>query len=154
MTRKRPDLAERNRQRAKHNMEGTPTYNVWKGMIQRCINSSSKDFKRYGARGITVCERWLNFQAFLEDMGNKPDGMSIERINNSLGYSKENCQWISPKEQARNRRNNKTYQWNGKVCCVSELAEISGLERKTLEYRLRIGWDVQRAMTTPSKRAA
>lgn len=83
-------------------------YRTWDSMIQRCTNPRSQNFRHYGGRGITVCQRWLDsFEAFLEDMGPRPDGMSIDRIDNDLlvdSYSKANCRWTTQTEQVRNRR--------------------------------------------------
>jgi hypothetical protein len=87
-----------------HGMAGTPTHGTWKHIIQRCTNLNSKDYKDYGGRGITVCERWLSFENFLEDMGLKPKRFSIDRIDNDRGYFKENCRWASQTIQSRNRR--------------------------------------------------
>lgn len=85
-------------------MRGTPTHNSWAGLIQRCTNSNDKSYKNYGGRGIKVCKRWMQFKNFLTDMGIKPNGLTIERIDNSEGYSLRNCKWATPTEQQRNKR--------------------------------------------------
>lgn len=86
---------------------GSKTYISWSGMIKRCLNSNTSNFKYYGERGIIVCKRWMKFENFLEDMGERPEGMSIDRINNDGNYEPSNCRWSTPKQQANNRRNNK-----------------------------------------------
>lgn len=87
-----------------HGMKGTPTYRTWHGMIHRCNNPKHTFFKNYGARGITVCDKWLTFDGFFEDMGLRPKGLTLERKNNELGYFKENCCFADRTTQARNRR--------------------------------------------------
>lgn len=81
----------------------TPEYNAWVSMKQRCINPNNPRYKNYGGRGITVCKRWFNsFPNFLKDMGEKPDGLSIDRINNDKNYCKSNCRWANAKDQGLN----------------------------------------------------
>ena len=96
---------DRNCIHEKHNMTGTSEYNTWKSMKRRCYSNSDKSFKNYGGRGITVCDRWKNsFLAFYEDMGKRPNNMSLDRIDNNKGYSKDNCRWTNNIIQARNQR--------------------------------------------------
>lgn len=81
-----------------------PTYGSWASMRQRCMDPSAMSYSYYGGRGITVCERWNSYANFLADMKERPVGTSIDRLDNDLGYFKENCRWATPKEQAANRR--------------------------------------------------
>lgn len=83
---------------------GTKTYITWKGMIQRCSYKGHSQYKYYGQRGINVCERWKIFENFLDDMGERPDGMSIDRINNNGNYCPDNCRWVTAVEQQKNKR--------------------------------------------------
>ena len=90
---------------ASHRLTGTPEYNSWAGMKGRCLNPKNHKYPSYGGRGITVCERWMTFENFLDDMGNRPSlNYSIERKNNDGNYEPDNCIWATPKQQANNRR--------------------------------------------------
>lgn len=125
----------------------TPTYRAWSGMITRCTNHRVRSFKTYGARGITVCERWRNsFDAFLADMGEAPKGCSIERINNNGNYEKSNCRWATPKEQARNRISTHWITYNGETLPLIAWTERVKVKRATIQFRLKHGWPVGKAL--------
>lgn len=87
-----------------HGMSKTPEYHAWASMLQRCRNPKSAEYYRYGGRGIIVCEEWYDFVAFYNDMGKRPNGLTLERIDNNKGYDKNNCVWTTRIKQARNRR--------------------------------------------------
>jgi hypothetical protein len=113
-------------------------------MKRRCQSPNSADFSRYGARGITVCERWNSFAAFLEDMGERPEGMSLDRIDNTAGYAPENCRWASASTQAKNRRPKRLVAYGGKDWIIDDLAAHLGIERECLVSRLKRHWPPER----------
>lgn len=128
----------------------TPTYRAWVEMIRRCTKHGRNNSYLYVDRGIRVCDRWAeSFDNFLEDMGERPDGMSLDRIDNDAGYEPANCRWADKKTQSRNRRGLRMISYNGATRCLSEWAEILGFKYHLLKDRLSYGWDVDRAFTTP-----
>lgn len=132
-----------------HGMTGTPTYNSYKSMINRCLSSNNIAYKRYGGVGITVCKRWLDIKYFIEDMGLRPDKTTLERIDNDKGYSKENCRWATRIEQARNMKTNNVLTLNGETMCLVEWAEKLNIKRSTLSMRIHTHkWSIEKALTT------
>lgn len=133
----------------------TKTYDTWQHIIQRCTNPNDQQHKNYGGRGITVCEQWSGengFIHFLEDMGEKPKGLSIDRIENDLGYFKENCRWATQKEQSRNQSSNHLITFNGKTQCITDWAEETGINKRTFYTRVRLGWSIEKIFNTPVRR--
>ena len=139
--------------RAVHGMEGTPTYAAWANMKHRCNRAHTSRFPNYSGRGVSVCERWLKFENFLADMGVRPPGLTIERIDNAAGYSPENCKWASRTEQQRNRRACNYLTIDGVTRCVLEWAEVSGVLRVTINQRLRKGIPPKLAVFTPADKS-
>lgn len=114
----------------------SPTYGSWSAMIQRCTNPNSVNFADYGGRGITVCERWRDFQAFLADMGERPKGMTLDRENNARGYEPGNCRWATRSEQNRNRRGAVEVSFRGDTLPLVEVAARTGLRYRSLYQRV------------------
>lgn len=114
------------------------TYSIWHGMRQRCLHKKNQSSKNYKNRGISICQRWIDsFEAFLEDMGECPDGMSIDRIDNNKGYSPNNCRWATWKEQARNKRNNRWVFIKGHKHLLKDVCLIIDIKYQTLDSRIR-----------------
>jgi len=145
---------DRTRERStKHGMAGSKIYCTWRSMMRRCYDVSTKDFERYGGRGIVVCERWHKFENFLIDLDNLPgEGDSIDRIENDGPYSPSNCQWASAKTQQRNSRKNRLLTCFGKTQCLAAWAEEYGMIVQTLRQRLERGLNASDALTKPVQR--
>jgi hypothetical protein len=133
-----------------HGMTRTKIYRVWKGMHQRCRNPRNKDYKDYGARGVTVCERWYSFEVFMLDMGPRPEGYTIDRVNGAGNYEPSNCRWATYKTQMNNRRGNRVFSYNGETLTMTEWADRLGVHCSAIKERLERGWPLALALTAPS----
>ena len=112
-----------------------PEHYIWRSMLRRCEATTDKAFPYYGGRGIAVCTRWHEYQAFLADMGKRPLGMSLDRINNDGPYSPENCRWASASQQQKNKRTTWFYEQNGVVKTASEWAAELGISNQLAHFR-------------------
>lgn len=120
----------------------TSVYEIWKNMISRCQNESQKCYPNYGGRGIAVCDRWKeSFERFFEDVGPRPPGTTLDRIDNNKGYEPGNCRWATPKQQGRNRRSNCVLTVRGVTGCLTELCEHFKVPYARTLGRLHMGWD-------------
>lgn len=137
-----------------HGMIHTTEYQSWQGMRARCNNPTNAAFGNYGGRGITVCERWQNsFENFFADMGEKPSpDHSLDRQDNNLGYSPENCRWATAAQQNNNSRNNRYLFFNGENLTIAQWATKLNTGSDTLSARLSAGWSIERAVTEPINR--
>lgn len=117
-----------------HGLCDTPTYHTWEAMKSRCLKPQDKQYPEYGGRGITICEKWLTFEGFLADMGEKPEpDMQIDRIDNNSGYYLDNCRWVTKQENARNRRTSKRWYVLGKWYeTAKEAGEMLGRTESTI----------------------
>jgi hypothetical protein len=136
-----------------HGFKHPRVYTSWCLMKGRCSNPKSPDYPRYGGRGIKVCERWKDFRDFLADMGEPPEGMSIERVDNSKGYAPSNCVWATATEQAFNRRSNRLLTIDSITKPMSLWADEYSIPGATLRQRITVyGWSPERAVKTPVRR--
>jgi len=133
-----------------HNDTNSPEHRVWCKMKNRCDNKNNDAYKYYGGRGITYCERWKVYKNFLNDMGRKPTALhTLDRIEVNGNYCKENCRWATRYEQSVNRRNNIFYTYNGETKTVSQWFGLSDLSKSAFGYRLKKGWNIDKALNTP-----
>jgi hypothetical protein len=132
-----------------HGQCGSPTHRAWSNMLSRVNCPNLKRAKDYVGRGIGVCEEWRRFENFLRDMGQRPEGKTLDRIDNDAGYSKENCRWATPKQQGNNTRRNKFITHNGETKTVAEWADCLGIRAGTIRTRLDRGWPIAEALQRP-----
>jgi hypothetical protein len=129
--------------------EQSREYWIWNSMKNRCGNPKYKHYKDYGGRGIKVCDRWMEFVNFFADMGEKPEGKSLERRDNDAGYSPENCYWADRATQNSNKRNNRHIVADGVSNTITEWGRVTGISHATIIARIQRGWPEDLAATTP-----
>ena len=133
----------------KHGMAGTPQWHAWQEMRQRCSNPKHASYANYGGRGIRVCERWAEYANFLADMGLRPPGYQLDRIDNNGNYEPGNCRWVTQRQNLNNRRDNRLLTWNGITLPATAWAERLGINATTLFTRLSRGWSLEKIMSKP-----
>lgn len=135
-----------------HNINGklSPTLSTWRSMLSRCNIKTSTSYKNYGLKGVKICKRWLEFNNFFQDMGERPSiKHTIDRIDNSKGYSKENCRWATKSEQAINRKTTRFYTIDGETKCLKEWAKFYNIKYLIVFKRMARGWDLIESLTKP-----
>lgn len=118
-------------------------------MVSRCTNPHHPAWEDYGGRGITVCPEWMDFDKFYADMAPRPNRHELDRKDNELGYTKDNCHWVKVKQNARNTRKNILLELDGLKLTMAEWTERLGLSENTIRHRLLAGYSVKQALTTP-----
>lgn len=141
----------------KHGYSHTRLHNIWIGMRQRCRDVNTREYHRYGGRGISVCEEWEDFEEFRKWAlangydENAPQGQcTLDRIDNDGNYEPSNCRWATMEEQSLNRpKRSSYYEYNGESHTLYEWANLFGIAYRTLKYRVKTGWSLEKALTTP-----
>lgn len=141
-----------------HGMTGTPMYRLWWGMVSRCSHPKTRGYDQYASKGVTVCERWSKFENFYADMGDRPDGMTLERIDNTKGYEPGNVKWASNHEQQRNKSSNVRVEWDGVMWVLSDLCKHLGVYSthlyRNMKRGLSLGEAIQHLVNLKEKRNA
>jgi hypothetical protein len=132
-----------------HGMSGTPTYQSWRDMLNRCNRPKDNRWKDYGGRGIRVCKRWRKFENFLADVGVRPENHTLGRIDNDGNYEPGNVAWQTLTEQGRNKQTTHWLTFRGQVKCAKEWSVDLGIDYQLLMTRLKRGWSADRALTEP-----
>ena len=135
-----------------HGQNGRPLYRVWAAMKSRCANPNVASFGRYGGRGISVCEEWLEYARFQvwADTNGYRSGLTLDRIDNDGNYEPGNCQWVSRSRQANNRTSSRLVAYRGEIKSIADWSRTTGLAAGVIWKRLNRGWSAERALTTLS----
>lgn len=127
-----------------------PEYIIWKAMRQRCFDVNAISYHNYGGRGITICKEWDSFKNFLKDMGPRPSpSHQIDRKDNEGNYNLENCRWVIPKVNSRNRRSTRYIEFAGETLALAAWCERLNLPMGAISARIQSGWTIERAFNTP-----
>lgn len=124
-----------------------PLYLTWQNMVARCKNAKNDNYGRYGARGIKVCERWLVFENFVADMSPRPEGYTLDRIDNNKGYSPENCKWATQSTQCRNTERNVFIEYKGRRQVLTDWSRELGISAERIRQRMRRGKSFEESIT-------
>ena len=128
----------------RHGLAGTSIYRIWAKIKMRCRNINDPSYKNYGGRGINMCDEWFNsFEQFYKDVGDKPEGLSLDRIDNNKGYFKENCRWATKAEQSKNRRNTIFLEYNNKVMCLKDWARELNKPYSSMKMYFKKGLSIE-----------
>ena len=148
-------LENRIKAKTTHHKVGTRIYRIWRGMKTRCENSKDYHYEFYGKRGIKVCDEWQKFEPFYKwaTENGYAEHLTLERINNDGNYEPSNCRWATVKEQCNNRRTSRFITYNNVTRTLSEWAEIANMKPGSLAYRLKCGWSMEEALSTPIRRS-
>jgi hypothetical protein len=123
-------------------------------MKDRVLHPNHYGYKWYAEKGITICDKWMSFSGFIEDMGQRPEGTTLDRIDNNQGYYKENCRWVSMVIQRRNRSDTKYIKYRDKVGTIASFCEELGLPYYSIKWRIYAGWSIEKAFETPIKKVS
>jgi Fic family protein len=132
----------------------TRLYGIWRGIKRRCLNPNYHHFKDYGGRGITICEEWQNYEPFAKWAieNGYSENLTIDRIDNDGNYEPLNCRWVDVYVQNNNTSRNHFIEYQGGLYTIAELADMAGIKQNTLLYRLKRGWDIEKAIKQPIER--
>ena len=145
------NIINMNKKNTTHNMSKTRLYGIYKNMLSRCYREKDIHYSAYGARGITICEEWLNDRSkFFEwALSNGySDNLTIERIDNDKGYYPDNCAWVTKEMQYKNKRQNIMITYEGKTLCAEDWSKVTGIPSMTIRWRYKHGWSAERTLTT------
>ena len=119
-------------------------------MLTRCYNPNQASFKEYGGRGIAVCDRWLRgFECFFADMGRRPEGTTLDRIDVDGDYEPSNCRWGTQEDQSNNRQDSHYLEWGGQRLTVEQWSKVTGISSGAIHVRLKLNWPLDKILSTP-----